>query len=500
MSFEQLNLDPSIFKAIKACGYTEATPIQARSIPYILSGKDLVASAQTGTGKTAAFVLPALHGLTLTKATKPRVLILTPTRELANQITDATAKYGKFLRFNIVSLVGGMPYHQQLRKLSRPVDIVVATPGRLMDHMRSRRLDLSQIEMFVLDEADRMLDMGFIEDIDFIAKSIPQERQTLLFSATFDKRIENVVRRMLKDPVRIALSQEKLAPAQIKQELYIADNPQHKARLLEHLLDSKNIFKAIIFSATKINADKLAYQLSNDGYPAAPLHGDLKQSVRNRTLEQLRSGKIQFLVATDVAARGIDVNDITHVINYDLPKFSEDYVHRIGRTGRAGKSGVAISLALTNDARALQRIERYIGQKLQVEVIPGLEPKTKMHSNNNGPSKKKKHHSSHSKKRKHFGDKKSHNEDKRFSSDHKKSNNKKYASDDRRAYSDNKKSNRDDRRTYGDNKKLTRDDRRTHEDNKKSTRDDRRTYSDNKNPNHFSHKKSKKQGKKFYRD
>ena len=268
----------------------------------------------------------------LKSATKPRVLILTPTRELANQITDATAKYGKFLRFNIVSLVGGMPYHQQLRKLSRPVDIVVATPGRLMDHMRSRRLDLSEIEMFVLDEADRMLDMGFIEDIDFISKSIPQQRQTLLFSATLDGKIENVIRRMLKDPVRIDLSNEKLAPTQIKQELYIADSPQHKARILRHLLSNENMYKAIIFSATKINADKLAHQLCEDGYEAAPLHGDLKQSARNRTIEQLRRGKIQFLVATDVAARGIDINDVTHVINM-TPKF-EDYVHRMAEQTR----------------------------------------------------------------------------------------------------------------------------------------------------------------------
>ncbi len=393
-TFAQLDLHPQIFKAISACGYTQPTPIQARSIIDILNGMDVVASAQTGTGKTAAFVLPALHRLSTTKATqKPRILILTPTRELATQITKAAEKYGKFLRFNIVSLVGGMPYHQQLRKLSRPVDIIVATPGRLMDHMRSRRLDLSAIEMLILDEADRMLDMGFIDDVEFIANSTPKSRQTLLFSATVDSKLATVVRHLLKNPTRIDLSSEKLSPAKIKQELYIADNIQHKNRLLQHLLDNENMFKAIIFSATKINADKLAKQLSDQGFPAAALHGDLKQSARNRTVEQLRSGKIQFLVATDVAARGIDINDITHVINFDLPKFSEDYVHRIGRTGRAGKSGIAISLAMPGDAKHVQRIERFTKQKFVPLTIPGLEPKTKnLSSGNDNPNDSSKRH------------------------------------------------------------------------------------------------------------
>lgn len=385
MSFTQLNLDPSIIKAIQACGYTKLTPIQARSIPDILKGKDLVASAQTGTGKTAAFILPALQKLSLQKgARKPRILILTPTRELANQITQAASKYGKFLRFNMASLVGGMSYRQQIRDLSRAVDVVVATPGRLLDHVENRRLDLSGIEMLVLDEADRMLDMGFIDDVTAIAKVTPKNRQTLLFSATVDGKLSNIVQKLLKDPVRIDLSHEKLAPPSIKQSLYKADNPQHRAKLLQHLLDNENMFKAIIFSATKIGADRLAGELNDKGYSAAPLHGDLKQQVRNRTIEQLRRGKIQFLVATDVAARGIDIADMTHVINYDLPRFCEDYVHRIGRTGRAGKSGVAISFALPNDARHVQRIEKYIGNKLQLETIEGLEP------NNNAPRSMKK--------------------------------------------------------------------------------------------------------------
>lgn len=401
MSFAQLNLNQNIFKAITACGYKTPTPIQARSIPDILLGKDLVASAQTGTGKTAAFVLPALHRLSLKKSTiKPRILILTPTRELATQITQAADTYGKFLRFNIVSLVGGMPYRQQLKRLSRPVDIIVATPGRLLDHMKNHRLDLSAIEMLVLDEADRMLDMGFIDDVKDITKVTPKSRQTLLFSATVDEKLSQVINHLLKDPVRIDLSQETLSPAQIKQEIYLADNLSHRAELLEHFLTNEKIFKGIIFTATKINADKLAKQIYDQGFATAPLHGDLKQKVRMRTIEQFRRGKVQFLIATDVAARGIDINDVTHVINLDLPRFAEDYVHRIGRTGRAQKSGVAISFVLPSEVRALQKIEKYLGQKLDMCTVEGLEPTRRMKSNSQSDNPSKKNH------RKGFGFKK----------------------------------------------------------------------------------------------
>lgn len=390
MTFAQLNLDQPVFKGVESCGYKNPTPIQARSIPDIISGKDVVASAQTGTGKTAAFVLPALHRLSTTKPTgKPRVLILSPTRELATQITDAVRKYSKFLRISSVSLMGGMPYRQQLKGLSRPLDIVIATPGRLLDHLQSRKVDLSGIEMLILDEADRMLDMGFIDDVKKIAKATPSTRQTLLFSATVDDNLASVIRQLLKTPVRINVAEEKrMSPTLIKQEIYFTDNEKHKNRLLSHFLENNNIYKAIIFSATKMNADRLAYQLQDQGYEAAPLHGDLKQNVRNRTLEQLRRGKIQFLVATDVAARGIDISDITHVINYDLPRFSEDYVHRIGRTGRAGKEGVAISLVLPSDTRHLQRIERYIGQSLPTSTVEGLEPKNTYNAHT--PERKKK--------------------------------------------------------------------------------------------------------------
>ena len=365
MPFASLN--SNISKAVTACGYTKATPIQAQSIPVILQGKDLVACAQTGTGKTAAFVLPALHRLSLQPPSKKtRILILTPTRELASQITKAANLYGKFLRFNIISLVGGMPYHHQIKDLERGADIIVATPGRLLDHVEAKRVNLSGVEMLVLDEADRMLDMGFIDDVQYIANLTPANRQTLLFSATVDKELSTVVRKLLKNPTRIDLSHEKISAPKIKQELYKATSVSHKARLLKHCLKQDNIFKAIIFSGTKVNADRLAKQLRDEGFAAAALHGDLRQNVRNRTLDELRRGKIQFLVATDVAARGIDVSDITHVINYDLPKFCEDYVHRIGRTGRAGKSGTAISFVLPSDIRHLQRIERYLGQKLQL--------------------------------------------------------------------------------------------------------------------------------------
>lgn len=367
VSFAQLDLDSNINKAISACGYTEPTPIQAQAIPDILEGKDVVASAQTGTGKTAAFVLPALQRLTLEKPSKKtRILILTPTRELATQIMKAAHLYGKFLRFNIISLVGGMPYHHQIKDLARGADIIVATPGRLLDHMEQKRVDLSHVEMLVLDEADRMLDMGFIDDVEHIAKLTPAHRQTLLFSATVDKKLTTVVKHLLKHPVRIDLSSEKISAPKIKQELYRVTNPQQKMRLLKHFLAGEHIYKAIIFCATKISADKLSHQLSDLGFPAAALHGDLRQNVRNRTVEQLRRGKIQFLVATDVAARGIDIDDVTHVFNYDLPRFCEDYVHRIGRTGRAGKNGIAISFVMPTDTRHLRNIERYIGQHLQV--------------------------------------------------------------------------------------------------------------------------------------
>lgn len=365
-----LELDPKINKALALCGYTQPTPIQAQAIPAILAGQDVVASSQTGSGKTAAFVLPALHYLSKQPSSKQtRILILTPTRELASQITKEAHNFGKFLNFNIISLVGGMPYGPQIRDLARGAEIIVATPGRLIDHIEAGRLKLSNVEMLILDEADRMLDMGFIEDIEHIAKLTPAKRQTLLFSATVDKKIMNVVRHLLRNPTRIDLSHEKIAPKQIKQSLYKVNSAQQKLHYLKHFLQTENIYKAIIFTATKIHADKLATQLRNEGYAAAALHGDLRQNVRNRTVQQLRVGKIQVLVATDVAARGIDINDVTHVFNFDLPRFCEDYIHRIGRTGRAGKEGTAFSFVMPTDHKHLMQIERYIGHRLQFKQI-----------------------------------------------------------------------------------------------------------------------------------
>lgn len=377
MSFETLNLSEPILKAIAACGYTEPTPIQAQSIPLAILGKDLIGSAQTGTGKTAAFVLPALERL-LVPSTKngkgPRILVLTPTRELANQVTDAVRSYGKFMRVRCGSILGGMPYREQMALLSQPVDIIVATPGRLIDHLDRRSINFSRLELLILDEADRMLDMGFSEDVDRIAAAAPSDRQTLLFTATMDDAMAKLAKRLLQDPVRIAVEGQEVSQLQIEQRLHVTDDMRHKNRLLQHLVADASVTKAIIFSATKRDADQLASELFAQGHAAAALHGDMSQGARNKTIVNMRRGKVRFLVATDVAARGLDVNGISHVINFDLPKFAEDYVHRIGRTGRAGATGIAISFCSMNEVAYLDRIERYTGKALPQSVIPGLEP------------------------------------------------------------------------------------------------------------------------------
>ncbi len=378
LRFDQLQLDPRIVTAVTEAGYVTATPVQAQAIPALLSGADLMVSSRTGSGKTAAFMLPALHRIATQPSTSrgPRMLVLSPTRELANQITEATKKYGRHLKqVRTVSILGGMPYPVQNRMLSKPFDILVATPGRLIDQMEHGRIDLSQLEMLVLDEADRMLDMGFIEDVERIAAATPATRQTLLFSATMDKEIVRLSRDLLRDPVRIEATNIKESHENIDQRLHYVDDMAHKNRLLAHLLTDVDLNQAIIFTATKRDADVLASDLSGMGHAAAALHGDMHQGARNRTLEGLRRGRFRVLVATDVAARGIDVPGISHVINYDLPKMAEDYVHRIGRTGRAGNKGIAISLASGRDALHLQRIERFTGKPIQVHTIEGFEPK-----------------------------------------------------------------------------------------------------------------------------
>lgn len=391
MSFENLNLHPDILRAIVDSGYTTPTPIQKQAIPELLAGHDVMASAQTGTGKTAAFMLPSLHRLATPSKINcrgPRILVLTPTRELALQVSEAANKYGKYInRIKVVSILGGMPYPLQNKLLSHPVDILVATPGRLIDHIQRGRIDFSRLEMLVLDEADRMLDMGFIDDVEKIAGSIPNSHQTLLFSATLDSSITRVANRLLKSPKRIKIATQQTKIDNIEQRLHYVDDMSHKKKLLEYLLSDTDLRQAIVFTATKRDADTLADNLSAQGHVASALHGDMNQRERTRTLTRLRNGRLRILVATDVAARGIDVAGITHVVNFDLPKFAEDYVHRIGRTGRAGASGIAVSFASNKDGVHLKKIERFTGHRITSHAIPGLEPKYKTRPSGNRTSR-----------------------------------------------------------------------------------------------------------------
>lgn len=378
MSFESLGLAPSLLSAVAQTGFTQPTPVQQQAIPQAIAGHDLMVSSQTGSGKTAAFMLPALHKLAIAgdsplRTGGVRVLVLTPTRELALQVTDATRLYSKGMRINVATVVGGMPYGAQLKALSRRVDVLVATPGRLLDHVQSRRVDLSQVTTLVLDEADRMLDMGFIDDIEAIVGRTPATRQTLLFSATLDGTIARLAAKMMRDPQRIELASQREKHTNITQNLLYADDMAHKSRLLDHLLRDVNIEQAIIFTATKRGADDLADRLSGLGFSAAALHGDMNQRQRTRTITQVQRGQVQMLVATDVAARGIDVQGISHVVNFDLPMQAEDYVHRIGRTGRAGREGLAFTLATHAERHKVRRIEQYTGQPIPPQVVEGLE-------------------------------------------------------------------------------------------------------------------------------
>ncbi|KWR81860.1 DEAD/DEAH box helicase [Cupriavidus sp. IDO] len=396
--FATLGLDAAILRALSELNYNVPTPVQAQAIPAFLAGRDLLVSSQTGSGKTAAFMLPAIQRISEKAApnrprpeepvkrmkgkrprpspAQPSLLVLTPTRELALQVTEAAAKYGRHLRRIVcASILGGMPYPKQLAMLSKMPDILVATPGRLLDHIDAGRIDLSALDMLVFDEADRMLDMGFADDIDAIVAATPATRQTLMFSATLDQRIAQLASRQLREPQRIEIAAAKADQSHIEQRLHFTDDMSHKERLLDHLLRDAGLKQAIVFTATKRDADSLAERLSDTGFSAGALHGDMTQGARNRTLTALRRGNLRVLVATDVAARGIDVPDITHVVNFDLPKQAEDYVHRIGRTGRAGRSGIAINLVNHNDMFQWKRIERFTNHRIDASVIEGLEPR-----------------------------------------------------------------------------------------------------------------------------
>ncbi len=378
MSFDSLGLAPSLLSSIERTGFTTPTPVQMAAIPPAMAGSDLMVSSQTGSGKTAAFMLPALHRIAQKSANKGRgvqVLVLTPTRELALQVSEATAAYGSNLDdLRIATVVGGMPYGAQLKALSRRVDVLVATPGRLLDHLQARRVDLSTVHTLVLDEADRMLDMGFIDDINTIVDRTPQDRQTLLFSATLDGTVAKLAARMMRDPQRIELASQSDRHANITQTLLYADDAGHKLRLLDHILRDAEMGQAIVFTATKRGADDLAEHLADTGFSVMALHGDMNQRQRSRTLTEVQDGRVRVLVATDVAARGIDVQAISHAINYDLPMQPEDYVHRIGRTGRAGRDGLAYTLAVHGERHKVRRIEHFIGHQIPSEVIAGLEP------------------------------------------------------------------------------------------------------------------------------
>ena len=386
-SFDALGLAPEILKAIIHAGYPEPTEVQAQAVPAALSGTDLLVSSQTGSGKTAAFVWPALQRILnarLDPSKKrikgqpqgPRILVLAPTRELAMQVSRACMQYGHGVQgLRIAHVVGGVPYHAQLKALRGPLDILIATPGRLLDLMGSGAAVMSQVEMLVLDEADRMLDMGFIDDITTVAQALPENRQTLMFSATFAGNVGQLARQLTREPQRINVASHTDTHAQIEQRLHWADSPFHKHALLEQLLADRDLDQAVVFTSTQRDADELAYKLGEIGHAVAALHGGMPQGRRNRVLQGLRQRQLRVLVATDVAARGIDVPTITHVINFGLPMKAEDYVHRIGRTGRAGRTGLAITLAERRDIGMIRRIERFTTQRISATVIPGLEPK-----------------------------------------------------------------------------------------------------------------------------
>lgn len=377
MSFADLGLNPRLLSALERLQHTAPTAVQSRAIPVALEGHDLIVTSHTGSGKTGAFLLPALQKLLASEDRNPgpRILILTPTRELAQQIERATRDYTSFAKeIRSVLVIGGESFGFQQRSLRAGVDVIIATPGRLLDHLSGGRLDLSSIEFLVLDEADRMLDMGFSDDITKIAKELPRDRQTMLFSATMDGKVARMIQLLTNNPQKIEVSTEVDASC-LTQVVHLADSLEHKLELLSSVLQQEDMHQAIIFTATQLSTEDLAQFLQDRDLSAEALHGGMHQRARTRVIRMLHQGKIDILVATDVAARGVDVSSISHVINFDLPMEPENYIHRIGRTARAGRSGHSVTLVSLQDRRRLQLIEKLLGVSIPIAEIAGLEPK-----------------------------------------------------------------------------------------------------------------------------
>jgi ATP-dependent RNA helicase RhlE len=377
MLFTELGLSEPILRAIAEEGYTSPTPIQAKSIPAVLKGGDLLAAAQTGTGKTAGFTLPILQRLSSTKTSSGkrllRVLILTPTRELAAQVQESVMTYGKYTGLKSAVIFGGVGANPQIKAIAAGLDILVATPGRLLDLMSQKCVSLDAIEILVLDEADRMLDMGFLRDIKKVLAALPKKRQNLLFSATFSDEIKSLADGLLNSPELIEVARSNSANEAIAQLIHPVDRNKKQA-LLAHLIKTNDWKQVLVFTRTKHGANKLVTQLEKDGITCMAIHGNKSQTARTKALADFKAGKLTALVATDIAARGIDIDQLPHVVNFDLPNVSEDYVHRIGRTGRAGSNGVAVSLVCVDEHQMLRDIEKLIKQKIPQEIIAGFEP------------------------------------------------------------------------------------------------------------------------------
>jgi ATP-dependent RNA helicase RhlE len=384
MSFENLGLSAGLLRAIAEQGYDQATPIQLQAIPPILDGRDVLAGAQTGTGKTAAFTLPLLerlqHANGSSKRRRTRALILTPTRELATQVGESVRTYGRHLPIRAACIYGGVSINPQIARLRNGVDIVIATPGRLLDHLNQGTVNLSAIEVLVLDEADRMLDMGFIRDIRKIMGQLPQQRQNLLFSATFSKEIRRLAASLLNSPVEVQVAARNVPADRINQVVWPVDESR-KRELLAHQIGARDWRQVLVFARTKHGADRLSKQLNQDGLNAVALHGNKSQAARTRALTDFKAGKIRVLVATDVAARGLDIERLPHVVNFELPHVAEDYVHRIGRTARAGQEGHAVSLVSPAEEKRLAAIERLLKRTIDREPQPGYEQPARQKKN-----------------------------------------------------------------------------------------------------------------------